>query len=847
MQNSIPHLHEKLSEKRGTLQNGSPMDEKIYTTPMMSQWHACKQEAKEALLLFRLGDFYESFCEDAQIIAKEANLTLTARQGVPMCGMPFHAAESYIDRLIAKGFKVAIAEQEENPTSKGLMKREIVRIVTPGTLLQSQLLLDKRPNFFAAIAQVGSIYGLTLLDLTTTELRVLEFETPSELADELCRTKPSELLLSQKFQTHHALLLQELSYRFAYLLNTKEESYFQLDIAGQALPASLYEQLQGRVAAILSSGILIVYLQKELKIILPSLSWTQTSREEKFLAIDRATLRHLELIEPLSDSSSHSTLLKLLDRTSTPMGGRLLRDWIQHPLTSLPDITARQEAITSFFTHSKIHDVIRILLDDIRDLERIMVRLSIGSKTPRDLLALGLSLAQITPLREALSALPSKLFHLPEDSLKEFSALSQKILHSFVETPPLKIGDGELFRSGVDPELDRLRSLAKESLQWMARYQAELREESGIKTLKVGFTRAFGYYIEVSAGQKEKVPSSFQRRQTLTHAERFTTDTLKQFEYQILSAEERSQALEIELFDTLRKEALQAKDAICQTARIIAQIDLLCSLARVAKDEEWIRPTLDLSTDLFIEGGRHPILEKTIGRAHFIANDTSLSPPVSQLMLITGPNMAGKSTYLRQVALLVILAQMGSFIPARAARIGLVDKIFSRIGASDDLTRGHSTFMVEMSETAHILKEATSRSLIVLDEIGRGTSTYDGIAIAWAVAEFLLTTPGQKAKTLFATHYWELTYLEKQLEGAVNYQVAIQETGSGAVFLRKIIPGGTHKSYGIHVAKLAGLPSKAIQRAEEVLMQLEESSRSDSRSDKGKRPKKSDAQLPLFS
>lgn len=826
---------------------------------MMAQWHSCKQDANDALLLFRLGDFYESFYEDAQKISKEIGLTLTARQGVPMCGLPCHTADTYIDRLIAKGFKVAIAEQEEAPETKGLMKRNIARIITPATCVGSQLLSDKQPSFFASLSQVGSMYGLTLLDLTTSTLYSVEFEHIEALADELCRAQPKELLSSHSFHTQHLSLLQELSYRFPYLLHLKEESYFDLALANRALYVTSdcpredekykLELREGHVAAVLSSGTLLRYLQEDLKITLPPLSWTGAMDRNTFVAIDRATLRHLELIESLSDRSSQHTLLHFLDHTVTSMGGRLLREWIQHPLTSLPEIFARQESISLLLAHPQANTAIRAHLAEIRDLERLIVKLSIGTKTARDLLALGRSLTHLPALKAAIHTLPLKsdsLFMRYQAQLADLSSLAHNIVHSLVENPPPKLGDGELFRSGVHLELDRLRSLAKESLQWIARYQADLREESGIKTLKVGFTRAFGYYIEVSAGQKDKVPASFQRRQTLTHAERFTTDALKQFEYQVLTAEERSLALESELFDALRKEALLARDAISRTARAIACIDLLTALAHVAKKEELIRPTLDLSTTLHIERGRHPIVANILGRAHFIANDTTLSPPTSQLMLITGPNMAGKSTYLRQVALLVILAQMGSFVPAKTMHVGIVDRIFSRIGASDNLARGHSTFMVEMQETAHILKEATSRSLILLDEIGRGTSTYDGIAIAWAVAEFLLTTEGKKAKTLFATHYWELTHLEKKMEGAVNYQVAIQDTESGVLFLRKIIPGSSHKSYGIHVAKLAGLPMKAVQRAEEILAQLEESERSDVRTEKTKRTKKNDLQLPLF-
>jgi DNA mismatch repair protein MutS len=809
---------------------------------MMAQWQACKAKAKDALLFFRLGDFYEAFYEDAETMAKAIGLTLTARQGTPMCGVPFHTAEIYIDKLIAKGFKIAIAEQTEDPkTVKGLVKREVVRIVTPGTIINSQLLSDKKNNFFASIAQVGSIFGLSILDLTTGEFRALELEQEQDLLDELFRLRPAEFLVSTKFKEAHPLFFRELSHAFGFVLNERESLDPKLSI--DTLQSHLKVQnldgfgLRGQVAAIAAAGALLSYLKQELGLPLDHILSIQTEPLSHYMALDRASCRNLDLTESLSDGSSKHTLLDLLDETCTPMGGRLLRHWIKHPLLSCPDIERRQDAIADFLASPQPTKKARSSLEPIRDLERLMMKLSARYATPRDLLAFGLSLSQIPPLKEALAFASSAELQFQRNRLFSSHPLSEKILRALNESPPLRIGEGEIFRDGYNADLDALRTLSKESMQWMARYQTQLREQTGIKTLKVNYTKAFGYYIEVTRAQSEKIPSTFQRRQTLVNGERFITDELKQFEHQVLTAEERSKALEAELYEQLRKEAAAETPFVVDAAKALATIDVLLSLARIAQERQYVRPLVDASDVFEVVDGRHPIVEKAIGKAAFIPNDIRLNRQ-KQMMLITGPNMAGKSTYIRQAALLAILAQMGSYLPAKSAHIGLIDKVFSRIGASDDLARGQSTFMVEMSETANILNNATSRSLVLLDEIGRGTSTYDGISIAWAVAEFLLTTPNRQAKTLFATHYWELTRLEAEFPHATNYQTAVQETPSGIVFMRKIVEGGTDKSYGIHVAKLAGLPYKAIQRAEEMLLQLETKS--------PRKKLKNDEQLSLF-
>lgn len=767
----------------------------------MSQWHECKKDAKDALLFFRLGDFYEAFYEDAEVIAKALSLTLTARQGTPMCGVPFHTAESYIDKLVAKGFKVAVAEQTEDPKqTKGIVKREVVRIVTPGTVINSELISDKKNNYFVSIAFDSGKYGLAILDLTTSEFRVMEIEKAQNLVDELCRIKPSELLVAKRFE-----FLKELSHHFPFIANEKPPLDLKMaqDVLTGHFDLKTLEPvgLRAKKAGTIAAGSLLLYLKEEQLLSLEHIQSVRADSQAEYMALDRSTMSNLEIGDSLVD---------LLDETCTPMGGRLLRNFCQHPLLDIEKIHARQSEVGRFISQRELAKSLHSVLSQIRDLERLIMKISAQYAGPRDLFAIG----------NSLSKLPDVKTLIPEINLFDAEPLSQKILSAVNDSPPLRVNEGEIFRDGYNSELDDLRKLARDSMSWMAQYQVELREQTGIKNLKVGYTRAFGYYIEVTRSQSNKIPESFHRRQTLVNAERFITEELKEFEHKVLTAEERSKAIEAQLFEQLRSLIASHAQQINQSARIIAEVDCMLALANVALKNHWVCPVMEDSDSLEIIDGRHPVIEANVGKASFIPNDTHLSPE-QQLMLITGPNMAGKSTYIRQVAIIVILAQIGSYIPAKSARIGIIDKVFSRIGASDDIARGQSTFMVEMSETANILNHATSRSLVLLDEIGRGTSTYDGISIAWAVSEFLLTTHRKQAKTLFATHYWELTRLEKEFPHAVNFQTAVQEVDSGIVFLRKIIKGGTDKSYGIHVAKLAGLPQKAIKRAEEMLEELE--------------------------
>ncbi len=787
-------------------------------TPMMSQWYECKKQAPGALLLFRLGDFYESFEDDALLLAKELDLVLTKRQETPMAGIPAHTCETYIDRLVAKGFRVAVAEQMEDPKAvKGIVKREIVRLVTPGSVVNSSLLTDKSSNFMVCLCQVNSIYGLAVLELTTADFRVMEFQDEQELFNELGRLSPKEILVSEKCWKKLGTALEDLSISSTLV---REEWHFDHRFACDSLVKHFQVHtmdgfgLKGMTAALNAAGALMTYVKDDLNLNFSHIKSIHPHHLSKYMTLDRITQRHLELIDPLHDKGK--TLLTILDETATPMGGRLLREWLLHPLLSIDEIKIRQDHIEKFLGTPLESSDLRKYLKEVRDLERLIMRIETGYATPRDLAGLRFSLEPLPQISKLLSDLGMAL-------LPDLSGLTQKIASAIVDAPPLRLTDGGIFKPGYHPELDELKILKSDSQLWLASYQTKLREDVQIKTLKVGYTQAFGYYIEVSRGQSEKMPLSFQRRQTLVNTERFISPELKEFEHKVLTAEDKITFLENRLFQELRQEIAPFSAAIRTAAKWIAEIDVFLSFAEVAREHHYIRPSIDNSDVLKIEEGRHPVIEASLERQAFIPNDVHFNE-AERLLVITGPNMAGKSTYIRQVALIVLLAQIGSFVPAKTAHIGIVDKLFTRIGASDDLSRGQSTFMVEMSETANILNNATSRSLVILDEIGRGTSTYDGIAIAWSVAEYLLTAKGKQAKTLFATHYFELTKLEEEIPGAVNYNVAVHESDQkgdkGIVFLRKIIKGGTDKSYGIHVAKLAGLPPSVIKKAQQMLEKL---------------------------
>lgn len=829
------------------------------SSPMMLQWHQCKKLAPDAVLLFRLGDFYEAFYEDAILLSKELDLTLTKRHEIPMSGIPYHTSEGYVDKMVEKGYRVAIAEQvEDAKKAKGLVKREVVRVVTPGTVIN---LAGDTNNYFACLIKTGSIFGLAALDLTTGELTVSEFKEERDLLNELYRIHPSEILTSASFQSKHPALFTEMRQAHPFLISNKEDWYFDHQTAYEFLVTHFNVHsldgfgLSGMVASINSAGALLRYLQDSLCLSIKHIQEIHPYSVSNFMSLDRISQRNLELTHSLHEGGRKNTLLDVLDQTSTPMGARMLRQWIKQPLLSLDGIHKRQDAIQALLENPSSFLELKSKLPQVRDIERLMMKISAGYANPRDLMALCRSFEPMGSLKSLLWSLPSPLMQEEAHKLDSLPGMVQLINLALVEEPPIRLGEGKVFREGYHTELDELRHISQDSKSWIARYQAQLKEQTGIKTLKVGFNKMFGYYIEVSRGQADKMPESFMRRQTLVNAERYVTPELKDYESKVLTAEERIASIETELFQALRLEVAQFAKRVFQIAQAIALIDCISSMATAAQKYHYVRPEVDGGNILEIEEGRHPVIETICLNEKFIPNDTYLDDQNQRLLLITGPNMAGKSTYLRQVALITIMAQMGSFVPAKKARIGLVDKIFTRIGASDDLSRGQSTFMVEMTETANILHNATSNSLVILDEIGRGTSTYDGISIAWAVAEHLLITEGKMAKTLFATHYWELTKLEEKIPGAVNYNVAVHEAEDHITFLRKIVKGGTDRSYGIHVGRLAGLPLEVISRAKEILNHLEENSNRKSAfepstppkrpSNKKKQPRV-DLQLSLF-
>jgi DNA mismatch repair protein MutS len=799
------------------------MTNDLKLTPMMTQWQSCKEKAGNSLLLFRMGDFYEAFFDDAKILASITDVTLTSRQSIPMAGIPFHSAESYIDKLIQNEICVAIAEQIEDPkTAKGLVKRDIVKTITPGTHFSPSFLSDNKNNFFASINQIGSLYGLSFLDLTTGEFKALESESLEKIKNELFSSKPLEFLTSKKFQSRHEDFFKELKLSFNFLLNTQEDWLFDYQITHSALIDHFKVHnldgfgLKGQNCAINTSGALLNYIKEHLGLNTGHIRNLVSYNPSSFLSLDRTTLKNLELVETINGTGKKETLLNVLDHTATPMGARMLRSWVLQPLQDIEMILMRQQAIEELIP--KASDLSNHL-KFIKDLQRLMMRIHSFIATPRDVLLLRVSLEHLPIVKDFLKNFSSPLLCHLKEKIKDLSFLTHHLKKAINEEAPVKIADGNVFNNKFNAELDELRAINSNGKSWLLDYQTKLREETQIKTLKVSFTSAFGYFIEVSKGQAEKMPAKFQRRQTLVNNERFTSEILKEFEEKALHSEELSYRLESELFKELLQFIANQFNTLSEIADSVANIDSLNSLALAAKFGNYVKPLVDNSSNLSILKGRHPVIESCMLQETFTPNDTEMSNDDNKLMLLTGPNMAGKSTYIRQVALIVLMAHIGSFVPAQFAHIGIIDKIFTRIGASDDLARGQSTFMVEMSETANILNHATAKSLVILDEIGRGTSTYDGIAIAWSTAEYLLSTI--KSKTLFATHYFELTAIEGLIYGAQNYSVLVSEDKEGITFLHKISKGCAAKSYGIHVAKLAGMPFDLIERAKSILLELE--------------------------
>lgn len=821
-----------------------PTESKI--SPMMQQWQDCKTKAKEALLLFRLGDFYEAFYEDAHILAKELALTLTKRQEIPMSGIPAHSSEGYIDKLLAKGYRVAIAEQMEDPAlTKGLVKREIVKILSPGTLLASSLLKEKVNNYLGCISLINRSFALALLDISTQEFFVLPCEEEKDLLDELARLLPKELIISDKLQKLHSNLTEEIKnlgilslsviseYRFDLALSIEElKRHFQIHNLN-ALGLEKDNACITAVAAILS------FASQDLSLDISSIQNLKKQCSSGYMVIDRATARHLELFQSLHEEREDNSLFSFIDHTRTAIGGRLLAKWLKYPLLDAQKIQDRLNAVEELM-HAPFLQELGKALFEIKDIKRLITRIETSFCHPRDFLSLADSLEALPKISELLENCHSLLLAQPNLKDPHLKEVNEKIRKALVKDPPIKMKEGKLFLKGYNTDLDALIQIQEDASGWIAAYQTKLREQTGLKTLKIGFTSAFGYYIEISKVAALAAPPFLIRRQTLVNSERFITDELKDFEYKLLHAEERIRALEEKLFQDFRESICHYKKPIHAVSEAIAVIDVLFSLALLAKEQKYTRPILEDRDQFVLEEARHPIVENRVGKTNFIPNDLYMDEDKNRLILITGPNMAGKSTYIRMVALIAILAQIGSFVPAKKAKLALIDKVFSRIGASDDLFKGQSTFMVEMSETAHILRYATRKSLVILDEIGRGTSTYDGVSIAWAVADYLLHHPEGAPKTLFATHYFELAALEQEFPGAVNYSVAVHESLNGIVFLHKIEKGCADRSYGIHVAKLAGLPSPVIQKAEQMLKKLEK------KQPLSKAKKNVNLELPLF-
>jgi DNA mismatch repair protein MutS len=789
-------------------------------TPMMQQYRSLKQQAPpDSFLLFRLGDFYELFFEDAQAGSQLLELTLTQRQGIPMCGMPFHAAEGYIARLIKAGRRVAVCDQMEAAKPGQMVRREITQILSPGSVIDLNSLSAKQNNYCAAVVPGKERWGLAYLDLSTGEFRAGELQSKAELEEHLARFQPPEVVLPAE-QTG-TLQAQE-----GMLLVSYDDWTFAPEAAQFTLRDHFKTQsldgfgVSGLTVGLGAAGALLHYLGQELRRNLDHVRRLTTFQREDILLIDLTTQKNLELVESARGAAVNTTLLGAVDRTVTSGGGRLLRQWLLQPLRHLGELTERQQAVSFWRGHEGPREEIREKLRGVKDLERLIARLSQGAGNARDLAALGVSLRQLPALKEALGTVSVPLVKALATQVGPLPHLVEFLEKALADEPPLSVKEGGLIRSGYDAGLDELRAASTQGKEWLARLQQREQERTGIKSLKVRYNQVFGYYIEITKANLGAVPDDYTRKQTMVNAERFITPELKEIEGKILGAEERSRQLEYELFLKLREAAVKETDSIQKTAQALNALDVLAGWGALAQEFGYTAPELDDSGILEIEEGRHPVLEQIHLAEKFVPNDTRLDRDGQRLVILTGPNMAGKSTYIRQVALIAILAHCGCFVPAKRARVGLMDRVFTRVGASDDLSRGQSTFMVEMNETANILNHATAKSLVILDEIGRGTSTFDGLSIAWAVAEHLHSVLG--SKTLFATHYHELTELAVTLTGVKNYNVAVREWRDQVIFLRKIVPGGTDKSYGIQVARLAGLPPAVLDRAKEILRNLEE-------------------------
>ncbi len=795
-------------------------------TPMMQQYQRLRASVPaDTLLLFRLGDFYELFFDDAKEAAGLLNLALTHRNSVPMCGMPYHAAQGYIAKLIQAGRRVAICDQTSEPQPGRIVTREITQIITAGTVSELDLLKANRPNYLGAVYFHEGRFGFAYAELSTGEFRLTEASSGSALLDDLARISPAEVLVSERQMAEFGDIAGALAYDdFAFLTDHARFTLCE-HFRVKSLDGFGCNEMP---AAIGAAGAVIHYLKQQLRRKVDHLASLRCDARDEYVVLDAATQINLELVE--SRGARNMSLLAALDRTVTPMGGRKLRSWILQPLRDLAELECRQQLIADLLHEADLLAGLRGCLKAIRDLERAAGRLSQASGNARDLVALKVSLQQIPELKGELRKLIDRTEFGKEpqlgtlcrrifDSLQEMPALAVKLATALVDDPPFVLKEGGIFRDGFDGDLDELRRGSREGKNWIAQLQEREIAETGIKSLKVRFNSVFGYFIEVTKSNLANVPARYVRKQTTVGGERFITPELKEMESKILGADEKARQLEYQLFQTVREETLRELEPIQATAAAVGTLDVICALAETARLYGYSRPALNNSLRLVIRDGRHPVLDQNLAEEKFVPNDTDLDGERMRLAIITGPNMAGKSTYIRQVALIVLMAQVGSFVPASSAEVGLVDRVFTRVGASDDLSRGQSTFMVEMNETANIVNNASDRSLVILDEIGRGTSTFDGLSIAWSVAEFLHDKI--KARTLFATHYHELTKLAAERKGVANFNVAVREWNEQIIFLRKIIPGGADKSYGIHVARLAGVPKEILDRARDILAHLE--------------------------
>ena len=796
-------------------------------SPMMKHYISMKEDYKDCLLFYRLGDFYEMFFEDAITASRELEITLTGRdcgleKRAPMCGVPFHAAESYVSKLIGKGYKVAICEQLEDPSqAKGIVKRDVIRVVTPGTVMESNMLSEKENNYIMSIFKRGIYFGIAVCDISTGDFYIAEIKETNNfqiLLDEIARYNPAEIIVNNAFFNTSEEIIS-IKKRFNLYITNLSEGAFKEDIQTVVEEykvvndsGEIIKDIKTHIFGIVAANALLNYLNQTQKMKLEHINKIVYYEINQYMSLDINARRHLELTEKIRDKSNKGTLLWVLDKTSTSMGGRLLKRWINNPLLKVSEINNRLNVVQELKDNIMFRDELQEALKKVYDIERLIGKISFGSANARDVISLKNSLEQLPQIKSLLTENgKSNYITIMNKNLDVLEDVYKLIDESIMEDPPITIKEGGIIKLGYNEELDKYKKASTEGKNWLIELEAKEKEKTGIKNLKVGFNKVFGYFIEVTKSYLTQVPDRFIRKQTLANCERYITDELKQLEEQILGAQDKSIDLEYNIFLEIRNKISKQIERIQQTAAIIATLDVLSSFAKVAQDMNYVMPIVDNAEEIDIKSGRHPVVEKLLPTNEFVDNDTYLNTSSDRFSIITGPNMAGKSTYMRQVALITIMAQIGSFVPASHAKIGIVDKIFTRVGASDDLGMGQSTFMVEMMEVASILKNATQNSLVILDEIGRGTSTYDGLSIAWAVVEYMVNKENIGCKTLFATHYHELTELEEELEGVKNYSIAVKEKGEDIIFLRKIIPEGTDESYGIHVAKLAGVPRPSFK------------------------------------